>query len=129
MLQLWRNQRLQLRRALPAGTRRRLRRGGERLVICRLNGLLNETAFIGVYLGRGRRSRSQVFTLELFPGGRQSTRNPNHWLLDECLGLNASVGGQFRRDSTPAGHRTGEVTGRYRANLQRGPIIESTQAE
>jgi len=48
MLQLWRNQRLQLRPALPAGTRRRLRRGGERLVICRLNGLLNET-FIRTY--------------------------------------------------------------------------------
>jgi hypothetical protein len=27
-------------------------------------------AFIGIYLGRGRPSRSQVFTLELFPGWR-----------------------------------------------------------
>lgn len=46
-------------------------------------------------------------------------------MLDECFDLNASVGGQFRSHSTPAEHRTGEVTGRYRANLQRGSIIES----
>jgi hypothetical protein len=29
-------------------------------------------AFFGIYLGRGGPSRSQVFTLELFPGGRPS---------------------------------------------------------
>ena len=28
------------------------------------------SAFIGIYLGRGQPSRSQVFTLELFPDGR-----------------------------------------------------------
>jgi hypothetical protein len=29
---------------------------------------VNTRAFFGIYLGRGRPSRSQVFTLELFPG-------------------------------------------------------------
>jgi len=62
MLQLWRNQRLQLRPALPAGTRRRLRRGGERLVICRLNGLLSETAF---ELSRWRGGRYACDTSEI----------------------------------------------------------------
>jgi hypothetical protein len=37
---------------------------------CRLFGQVTTTAFFGVYLGRGRPSRSEVFILELFPGGR-----------------------------------------------------------
>jgi hypothetical protein len=40
----------------------------------RLMTFLDPGAFIGIYLGRGRPSRSQVFTLELFPDGRPSTR-------------------------------------------------------
>jgi hypothetical protein len=35
------------------------------------------SAFFGIYLGRGRPSRYQVFTLELFPGGRPAGRPPN----------------------------------------------------
>jgi len=34
------------------------------------------SAFFGIYLGRGRPSRSQVFTLELFPSVRRYARNP-----------------------------------------------------
>ena len=34
-----------------------------------------EGRFFGIYLGRGRLSQSNVFTLELFPGGRPSCRN------------------------------------------------------
>jgi hypothetical protein len=46
-------------------------------------------AFVGIYLGRGRPSRSQVFTLELFPGGRQScamsTRSSRERIVRNCL--------------------------------------------
>src|SRR3984893_14245738 len=34
---------------------------------------LATSAFFGIYLGRGRPFRSQVFTLELFPGGHYTS--------------------------------------------------------
>ena len=37
---------------------------------------LDTGAFFGIYLGRGRPSRSQVFTLELFRVGDNMARNP-----------------------------------------------------
>jgi hypothetical protein len=51
---------------------------------------MNTMAFFGIYLGRGRPSRSQVFTLELFPGGRQCDRNSEKLptsQLNERIGL------------------------------------------
>src|SRR3984957_18039430 len=50
--------------------------------------------FFGIYLGRGRPSRSEVFTLELFPGGRPSSRNSQDGTeseLEACLRLFSST--------------------------------------
>jgi hypothetical protein len=53
---------------------------------------LQDPAFIGIYLGRGRPSRSQVFTLELFPGGRQTFRySVNEWACTRQLAENGAI--------------------------------------
>ena len=65
---------------------------------------LAASAFFGIYLGRGRPSRSQVFTLELFPGWRfpgwrrsiQNSEDPADSRLETRIGLKATIEDYFR---------------------------------
>ena len=49
------------------------------------------TAFVGIYHGRGRPSRSQVFTLELFPSGRHFRVGDNRTGTRKSSSLHGSM--------------------------------------
>ena len=96
------------------------------------------SAFFGIYLGGGRPSRSQVFTLELFPDWRRYDRNAEFTSaigLETCIILESSFDGETsglpvthseRRGTLELSESASSIAKPYRCCLQHIPCRAMT---